>query len=81
MRYAIVTVFPASRLAACAVWLSSHNVAARAAGPRPYLSALLLVTAALDTLHPRRVCDDSGMPSCIIGERVCFAHSLTYFIA
>ena len=48
-----VTVFPASRLAACAVRLVVHSAAARAVDLRPRGSAFLPVTAALDALHPR----------------------------
>ena len=53
LRQHAVTVSPASRLAACAVWLGVHNAAAQAADPRPCLSAFMPVTAALDALHPR----------------------------
>ena len=52
MRYA-VTVFPASRLGACAVGLVVHSAAAGAVDFRPRLSAFLTVTAALDAFYPR----------------------------
>ena len=52
-RHFAVTVCPASRLMACAVWLSAHNAVDRAVDARPGGSVLLRVTAALEPLHPR----------------------------
>ena len=52
VRYA-VTVFPASRLGACAVRLVVHSAAAGAVDLRPRGSAFLPATAALDALYPR----------------------------
>ena len=52
-RHFAVTVCPASRLMACAVWLSAHNAVARAVDARPGGTVLLRVTAALEPLHPR----------------------------
>ena len=52
-RHFAVTVCPASRLMACAVWLSAHNAVARVVDARPGASTLLRVTAALEPLHPR----------------------------
>ena len=52
-RHFAVTVYPASRLMACAVWLSAHNAVARVVDAKPGGSALLRVTAALEPLHPR----------------------------